>query len=107
MATSDPTHDFGSTGAARAVRVRAYSDVVTDARLAAMPTGSLALVLGFVAGSDDARSTPGRICALCDELIRRGVYAEILSALDPELAQRIDLLYTADRGQRWARRGHR
>lgn len=78
-----------------------------DARLAMMPVGAIALVLGFVAGSDDARSTPGRVAALCDELARRGVYRDILAALDPTLAQRIDLLYTADRGQRWRLTGRR
>lgn len=75
--------------------------------LTAMPVGSVALVLGYVAASHQARRTPGRICALVDELKRRGVYADVLAALDPELAQRINLLYIADRGQVWKNGGRR
>lgn len=110
MASSDPSHDFGSTGAERGVRVSAES-IATVAALAAgiaaQPDTSIALVLGFVAGSNDARSTPGRVAALCDELHRRGLYATTLAALDLELAQRIELLYRADRGQRWRTTGRR
>lgn len=107
MGTSNPDHDFGSIGAGRAVRVTAYSGVVAAAQLADQPSASLALVLGFVAGSDAARTTPGRIAALCDELSRRGEYRAILDALDAGLARRIDMLYAVDRGQRWAATGRR
>lgn len=75
--------------------------------LAVIPIGAIALMLGYVAGSAQARRTPGRICTLVDELRRRGVYPDIISALDPELAQRIHLLYQADRGQYWRVSGHR
>lgn len=75
--------------------------------LTAMPVGSVALVLGYLAGNTAARRTPGRVCALVDELKRRGVYADVLAALDPELAQRINLLYIADRGQVWKNGGRR
>lgn len=78
-----------------------------DARLAMMPATAIAIVLGYVAASDAARSTPGRLAALADELSRRGVYRDTLAALDPDLARRVDLLVIADRGQRWAARGRR
>lgn len=110
MGTSNPDHDFGSSGAGRAVRVTAET-ITTMRSIAAgitdQPSASLALVLGFVAGSDAARTTPGRIAALCDELSRRGEYRAILDALDAGLARRIDMLYAVDRGQRWAATGRR
>lgn len=86
---------------------RAAGGPVPPNELARMPVGSIALVLGYVAGSAQARRTPGRVCTLVDELRRRGVYPDILAALDPDLAQRIDLLYTADRGQVWRTGGQR
>lgn len=110
MASSDPTHDFGTDGAARRMRVsaEAYGTLAAMASgLGAQPTASLALVLGFVAGSDAARSTPGRLAAVADELERRGEYRPTLAALDPDLGQRIDLLVVADRGQRWRLTGRR
>lgn len=109
MATSDPAHDFGMTGAARRVRVTAYPDgpPAPVNPLADQPIASLALVLGYVAGSDAARSTPGRLAAIADELDRRGVYRSMLAALDLDLGRQIDLLVVADRGQRWRLTGRR
>jgi hypothetical protein len=111
MANSNPEHFANHTdGSNRRIVVNA--ETITTVRslaagIADQPTASLALVLGFVAGSDTARATPGRIAALCDELIRRKVYLEILNALDPDLARRINMLYAVDRGQRWAATGRR
>jgi hypothetical protein len=93
-------------GADRRVQIDA-SAVAAIAGLPAQPTASLALVLGFVAGSDAARSTPGRLSAIAQELDRRGEYRPTLAALDPDLARRIDLLVVADRGQRWHLTGRR
>jgi hypothetical protein len=110
MASSDPTHDFGTDGAARSVRVSADAVAMLAAMasgLAAQPSTSLALVLGYVAGSDAARSTPGRLSAIADELERRGEYRPTLAALDVDLGRRIDLLVVADRGQRWRLTGRR
>jgi hypothetical protein len=113
MSNSNPEH-FARQGytdgsnrsiVANAETVTTVRSIAAD--IADQPTASLVLVLGFVAGSDTARATPGRIAALCDELIRRKVYYEILSALDPDLARRINILYAADRGQRWAATGRR
>lgn len=107
MATSDPTHDFGTDGAARSVRIDAAALALAASGLAGQPVTSLALVLGYVAGSDAARSTPGRLAAIADELDRRGVYRSTLAALDPDLGRRVDLLVVADRGQRWRLTGRR
>jgi hypothetical protein len=77
------------------------------ARLALLPVSALALALGMcVAGPQSARHA-GRVSTLVDELKRRGVYTDMLAALDPQLARSITMLDTADRGQRWARTGHR
>lgn len=102
----DPDGNPVSAPAATSAR-RPMGGPLPAASLAMMPVGSIALVLGYVAGSTNARRTPGRIATLADELKRRGVYADILASLDPELSRRIELLYTADRGQLWATGGRR
>jgi hypothetical protein len=110
MGSSDPTHNFGTDGSARRMHVsgEAVAALVAVASgLASQPSTSLALVLGFVAGSDAARSTPGRLSAIADELNRRGEYRSTLAALDTDLGRRIDLLVVADRGQRWRLTGRR
>lgn len=77
------------------------------ARLAMLPVSSLALALGIcVAGSQSVRQS-GRVCTLVDELKRRGVYADMLANIDPQLARSITMLDMADRGQRWAQTGRR
>lgn len=77
------------------------------ARLALLPVSSIALALGMcVAGQQDTRHA-GRLAALVDELKRRGVYDDMIASLDPQLADAIRLLDMADRGQRWAKTGHR
>jgi phosphate/sulfate permease len=77
------------------------------ARLAMLPVSAIALALGIcVAGSQSVR-TAGRVSTLVDELKRRGVYADMLAAVDPQLAKSITMLDTADRGQRWAQTGRR
>lgn len=76
-------------------------------RLALLPISALALALGMcVAGPQSARHA-GRVSTLVDELRRRGVYTDLLAALDPQLAASIAMLDTADRGQRWAQTGRR
>jgi hypothetical protein len=75
--------------------------------LAMMPVSSIALVLGYVAGSANAARTPGRVATLVDELRRRGVWPDLCAALDPELAARLHQLYVADRGRAWAATGRR
>lgn len=110
MASSDPTHDFGTDGSERRARISGDTLAALAAMasgLAAQPTAALAIVLGYVAGSDAARSTPGRLAALADELDRRGEYRSTLAALDPDLGRRVDLLVVADRGQRWRLTGRR
>jgi hypothetical protein len=110
---SDPEH-FAREGHTDGTDRRMHVSRAAVAALGAMaagladqPTASLALVLGYVAGSDAARSTPGRLAALADELDRRGAYRPTLAALDPDLARRVDLLVVADRGQRWRLTGRR
>lgn len=78
-----------------------------DGRLAALPDAALAFALGVRAGSPQSVSNAGQVSTLTDELKRRGVYDDMLAVLDPELAARIELLDSADRGQRWARTGRR
>lgn len=108
MPTIDPDGNAVPDPAAGArTRRTAAGGPLPATSLAVMPVGAIALVLGYVAGSAQARRTPGRVCTLVDELRRRGVYPDILAALDPELAQRINLLYTADRGQVWHGSGRR
>jgi hypothetical protein len=75
-----------------------------DSQLTLLPVSAVALALGMcVAGPQFG----GRISTLVDELKRRGVWADLLAALDPELAAKITMLETADRGQRWAKTGRR
>ena len=78
-----------------------------DPRLAALPDTALALALGVRVGGAQSLVNAGQVSTLIAEMQRRGIYDDMLAALDPELAARIALLDTADRGQRWARTGHR
>lgn len=83
------------------------SSPVQDTGLTLLPVSAVALALGMcVAGSQSVRYA-GRVSALVDELRRRGVYNDMLAALDPELSASITMLDTADRGQRWAKTGRR
>ncbi|WP_100523070.1 DUF7423 domain-containing protein [Mycobacteroides abscessus] len=78
-----------------------------DGRLAALPDAALGFALGVRVGSPQSVANVGQVSTLIAELQRRGVYADMLAVLDPELAARIELLDSADRGQRWARKGRR
>lgn len=78
-----------------------------DPRLAALPDTALAFALGVRVGGAQSLANAGQVSTLIAEMQRRGVYDDMLAALDPELAARIELLDSADRGQRWARTGHR
>lgn len=107
MANTNPEH-FADHRDGSERRVRVSPELMAAVNpLTALPAASIALVLGYVAGSDSARRTPGRVAALVDELQRRGVYADVIAAIDADLATRINLLYAADRGQRWAATGQR
>lgn len=78
-----------------------------DPRMAALPDTALAFALGVRVGSPQSMSHVGQVSTLITELQRRGVYDDMLAVLDPDLAARIDLLDSADRGQRWAQTGKR
>ncbi|SKL37149.1 DUF7423 domain-containing protein [Mycobacteroides abscessus] len=78
-----------------------------DGRLAALPDAALGFALGVRVASPQSVANVGQVSTLIAELQRRGVYADMLAVLDPELAARIELLDSADRGQRWARTGRR
>ncbi|WP_454232042.1 DUF7423 domain-containing protein [Mycolicibacterium fortuitum] len=75
-----------------------------DDRLASLPDTALALALGMSVANPKAAHA-GRVSALVDELVRRGVLDVMLAALGPELAESIRLAARADRGQCWARSG--
>lgn len=78
-----------------------------DPRVVALPDTALAFALGVRVGSPQSVSNVGQVSTLIAELHRRGVYDDMLAVLDPELAERIELLDSADRGQRWAQTGRR
>ncbi|OHU29129.1 hypothetical protein [Mycobacteroides chelonae] len=78
-----------------------------DPRLLALPDAALAFALGVRVGSPQSIANVGHVSTLIGELRRRDVYDDMLAALDPDLAARIELLESADRGQRWARTGRR
>lgn len=78
-----------------------------DPRLTALPDTALAFALGVRVGSPQSVANSGQVSTLIDEMRHRGVYDDMLAVLDPELAARIGLLDSADRGQRWARTGRR
>ena len=74
-----------------------------DPRMAALSTGAIALVLGWQVARPIDVIESGRVAALVDELRRRGEYEPLLAELGAELASAIQVLYIADRGQRWSR----
>jgi hypothetical protein len=76
-------------------------------RLSVLPVSAIALALGICVAGSVSVQTAGRVSTLVDELKRRGVYSDMLASIDPQLAAQIDVLDTADRGQRWARTGIR
>lgn len=85
----------------------AMASETIDPRVPALPDTALAFALGLRVGSPQSVSNVGQVSTLIAELQCRGVYDDMLAVLDPELAARIELLDSADRGQRWARTGRR
>ncbi|QWY84406.1 hypothetical protein SEA_KNOCKER_64 [Mycobacterium phage Knocker] len=89
-----------------------------DVPLSAAPTAALAFALGYAIARPIEANTFGPFCAMVEELEHRpaGVlmdgttlneWTRLLSLLPPDVARRVVLLYQAQRGQRWARTGHR
>ncbi|WJJ55984.1 hypothetical protein PROPHIT491_48 [Mycobacterium phage prophiT49-1] len=85
----------------------AMASETIDPCMALLPDTALAFALGVRVASPQSVSNVGQVSTLTAELQRRGVYDDMLAVLDPELAARIELLDSADRGQRWARTGRR
>jgi hypothetical protein len=71
--------------------------------LEALPSTAVAYALGLCMGRKQKPETAGRIAALIAELKSRGVYGEMLSALDPELVAALSMMETMDAGQAWNR----
>lgn len=108
VSNSNPDHFAGHTdGSQRAVRGRVDPRVIAAQRLSIVSTTALSFAVGVIVGSSKPTAAPGRVAALCDELERRGEWAPLLSTLDPELATRLMMLYTADRARGWAATGTR
>lgn len=67
--------------------------------LALLPVSTVAFALGV--STQRKGRPPGQVAALCDELRRRGVWPDMLAALDPQLRRSLEILDTMDRGQAW------
>jgi len=82
--------------------------------LSQAPTVALAFALGYACARPIDADTFGPFCAMVEELMARrsrpyspSQWTHLLATLPPEVARRIELLYQAQRGQRWANTGHR
>lgn len=82
--------------------------------LSAAPTAALAFALGYAVARPIDANTFGPFCAMVEELMARRTdpatvseWTRLMATLPPEVARRIEMLYQAQRGQRWARTGRR
>lgn len=83
-----------------------FYDVTMTRPLPSLPVSAIALALGLSL-SRPSTDTAGRVAALCGELRRRGVYEDMLAALEPGLAEAVRTAELADSGAAWARTGQR
>lgn len=81
-----------------------------------VPTTALAFALGYAVSRPVYAEQYGGFCALVEELMSRpcvvdnralgfGQLGRLLDALPPDLANGIRMLYSLQRGQRWAHTG--
>lgn len=92
--------------------------------LSAAPSEVLAFALGYIAARPVQADQFGGLTALVEELMRRdarrhpderpgdpaldgSLWNVLIRFMPPALARSLQLLYTAHRGQRWARTGRR
>lgn len=92
--------------------------------LSQAPSESLAFALGYIAARPVSADQFGGVTALVEELMRRdarhhpderphdaaldgSLWNVLIALMPPDLARSLQLLYTAHRGQRWARTGRR
>lgn len=86
--------------------------------LSEAPTAALAFALGYAVARPVDANAYAPFLAMCEELMARpavvgdhavggGQWAVLMALLPPDVARRIEMLYQAQRGQRWARTGSR
>lgn len=69
------------------------------------PDAALGFALGYIAAQPVRADHFGGVCAVVEELMRRGVYDDLIARLPTALGKAVSTLYWAHRGMRWARTG--
>lgn len=93
-----------------------------DVPLDAAPSTALAFALGYAVARPQNADAFGPFCAMVEQLQARpavgphgedypldltNAWVQLMGLLPAPLARQIDMLYQAQRGQRWARTGQR